>query len=64
MRRNLPGLRSEALYDRILAERQRRTVGGAAHRLAQELNPLVRSELVRVAASPLRPARLRGRKPR
>ena len=47
------GLRSEALYDRIMAERHRRMVDSAAHRLARELNafgcPASRSELARRA---------------
>jgi hypothetical protein len=47
------GLRSEALYDRIMAERHRRMVDSAARRLARELNtfgcPAPRSELARRA---------------
>jgi hypothetical protein len=45
------GLRSEGLYERIMAERHRRMVDSAAHRLARELNaygcPAPRSELAR-----------------
>ena len=46
-----PGLRSESLYDRIMAERHRRMVDSAARRLARELNaygcPAPRLELAR-----------------
>lgn len=46
-----PGLRSEGLYERIMAERHRRTVDSAGRRLAHELNtygcPAPRSELAR-----------------
>jgi hypothetical protein len=45
------GLRSEGLYDRIMAERHNRMVDSAARRLARELNaygcPAPRSELAR-----------------
>ena len=45
------GLRSEGLYDRIMAERHHRMVDSAARRLARELNaygcPAPRSELAR-----------------
>jgi len=47
------GLRSEGLYDRIMAERHRRMVDSAARRLARELNtygcPAPRTELARRA---------------
>lgn len=48
---NSPGLRSEGLYERIMAERHNRMVDSAGRRLAHELNtygcPAPRSELAR-----------------
>jgi hypothetical protein len=57
------GLRSEGLFDRIRAERNRHTPGAAARRLAHVAEAIGNTANHRGAEAPRpRPARLRGRK--